>query len=340
MGIIDWLATPANLSRVEGMADLGNPNAGIDPETLELAVGLSTFPFHNVRMESQGIERNGTGKPGFILGRNEIAKYLVYVRVTVGEEVETGPGPLPGMVIDVAREMGAEPHVVRVHLRRQGEGTAVGYFGHTELERALKEGGDYWRRKLLGGRTARDFLRLAGGRLSKLAVGVRHEPPGPWSKRKFGESAEEKLMREIFGEGSDEDHETPYPGSVTLALSVDTLGRQLEGYAISISHLVQSAKENDEHEILTCTCGHGGCSGIWRGIETVHEDGLVVWRVRGVAPRRVVVFQREQYRQEILAKVRAALALHKELGEKASLGAGDHREFVERALYLAEENQE
>ncbi len=314
-----------------------DPNSHIDPETRDAACQHSLWAFQRARVKAYTVD---TGAPNsFLLGLAGERRYLVYVRVTLEDEQEVGPGPMPGILIDQARQMNAEPHVVRVHLRNTNPGTGISYFGHEELEREFKRG-EPWRRVLLRGRTARQYLKLVGGRLSKLEVRVKHEPPGPWPKRKFGESADEKLLREIFGEGSDEDHETPYPGSVTLALSVDTLGRQLEGYPISISDLVQSAEENDEHDILTCTCGYGGCSGIWRGIETVHEDGLVVWRVRGVAPRRVGGFECEQYRQEILSNVRAALALHKELGEKASLGAGDRREFAERALYLAEENQE
>src|SRR5262249_4804480 len=155
-GRITWMREALNASRSGNCVDFYEPNAGLSPEVVNLAMSLSLEPFHNARVEPWGLNWKEVAQKGFILGEAGGIGHIVYVRVTVGEEQETGTGPVPGILIDAAREVKAEPHVVRIHLRSEGEGTAVEYFGHDELERALKKGGDYWHRKLLGGRTAKD----------------------------------------------------------------------------------------------------------------------------------------------------------------------------------------
>ena len=72
-------------------------------------------------------------------------------------------------------------------------------------------------------------------------------------------------------------------------------------------------------------------------MEVVHEDGLIVKRDRNVKPMRVAVFDRRQYRNEILMKVRQALRLNSELGPEAYFGAGDRLELFTVALKRAEE---
>jgi hypothetical protein len=335
---VDWMRVKLNLTRSEASADYYDPDAGIDPEVRDWAASLSLFPFAHARISPERFTRDGEYQDGFMFGQAGKTSHLVFVRVTVGEEQAEGAGPMPGILIDWAREIKAEPHAVRVHLRPQGEGTAVEHFGHEELERELKAG-DHWRRALIGRRTARDYLRLVGGRLSKLEVKVRHSPPGAWPRQESSDtSPDEGLLKKIFGE-SDNEETRPFPGSVSLGVCVDTLPPEMDGWWISMGRLARSARESDEHYIFTCSCGAPGCAGLTRGVETVHEDGLVVWRIRGIRPRRVVVFDREQYRQEILSKVREALAVHKEMGPEAYLGASDRRECVEAMVYYAEEKR-
>lgn len=313
-----------------------DPNSQIDPQTRYEACQYSLSVFHRGKVSAHQVD---TGSPNsFLLGLAGDRRYLVYVRVTLEDEQEQGNGPMPGILIDTAQEMNAEPHVVRVHLRSDHGGTTIKYFGHDELEREFKRG-EPWRRVLLRGKAARDYFRLVGGRLSKLELTVRHHPPGKRPEKPVAELDYVNLLLEGSVECLTEEEPPPFLGTVWLDLRVDTLTPELEGHTISMGSLVRSSTDSDEFSILTCDCGSPECAGIWRGIEVVHEDGLVVWRVRGIRPRRVVVFDRGQYRQEILSKVRAALALHKELGEKAQLGAGDRRESVERALYCAEEDQ-
>jgi hypothetical protein len=71
---------------------------------------------------------------------------------------------------------------------------------------------------------------------------------------------------------------------------------------------------------------------VWSGVQVVHEQGLVVWRIRGLSPRRVVVFEREQYRQEVFRIIREALSAHRQLEQDAWLGANDHPDALETTL--------
>lgn len=324
------------------MANSYDPNSHIDPEIRDRAKIHSRFPFDQARVPVHEVD---TGAPNsFIVGRAGNRLHLVYVRVTFEDDQEEGAGPMPGMLIDMAKEMDAEPHIVRVHYRKQGGGTGIEYYGHDELERILKSG-DHWRRALVGKRTVRKYLALTKGRMSKLEVEVVCRQPGdpPWTVPNVYEiiSPEEKELRKILGEENyDWDAaKRNYPGDVFLRLRVDTFLPGLENRTISIGALAASAIDSDEHFIFTCSCGTPGCAGIWRGVEVVHEDGLVVWRDRGVRPMRIAVFDQKEYRREILKKVRQALALHKEMGPEASFGASDRREMVENVLCSAVDDE-
>ncbi len=338
MGRISWMKSAVNTTRSGATGDFYDPNAGLAPETRDWAARLSLFPFENAKVHPEGIEHDGAGQYGFIFGHAGDTGHLVYVRVTVGDEQEEGTGPVPGILIDLARELNAEPHVVRVHMRAESNGTAVEYFGHDELEQALKES-DHWRRRLLAGRSAREYLRRAGGRVSRLEIILHHHPPGhPPPPVPMPEELR-ALLQESDRVPQPEAPTSRFPGSVHFELRVERLGAELRKRSFSIYALLQSVAKDDEHFIFTCSCGSPGCAGIWRGIETVHEDDLTVWRLRGLRPRRLVVFDQAQYRQEILTKAREALALHKQMGAQARLGIqSDGREQVERALYEVEQS--
>lgn len=318
-----------------GLADnrFYDPNLHVAPDDIEIALSFSCFAFRRARIEPRGM----TDPPvnSFLYAEAGTERHLVYVRVTQNDEQEDGPGPMPGILIDQALELDAKPHVVRVHSRpgNDGIGREYSYFGHGELERKLKVG-DWWQRQVLHGRTARDYLRITGGRPSKLEVLVKHDPPGVQPQC---DSWEDNPLLEGMVITEPEEPPPPYRGSVELQLRVDTKKPVRMESFISIRALVQSTYLNDEHYIFTCSCGVPGCSSIWAGVDVAREDGLVVWRMRGNKPRRVLVFDREQYRQEIFAKVRTALALHKEMGPDAFIGANDWRAGVESALYYAED---
>ena len=317
------------LVRGDAGGDYYNPNAGISPELQEHAASFSLSFFNRLRLQPRHILRDGAEQPGFMYVEVGDTAHLVYVRVTLNDEQEVGTGPIPGILIDRAREQDAQPHVVRIHFREVENGVGIEYFGHDELERELRAG-DWWRRQLLHRRTARDYLRLVGGGTSTVEVLVRHDPPGMRQPEPM-----EPAMQEIFGKPDD----TPYffVGSVELGLRMDPDPRTRLNCIISICRLLESTHHHDEFYIFTCSCGTPMCSDIWAGVDVAHEDGLLVWRMRGNKPRRVLVFDHDQYRHEIFTKVRSVLALHKAMGPAALIGAGESRERIEAALFAAED---
>lgn len=312
--------------------DYYDPDAGLDPALRQYACGLSCSFFHRLRVTPGRIcdESSGNQLPGFMYVEAGGEVHLVFVRVTVEDEFETGAGPMPGILIDQACMHNAQAHVVRVHARRVECGVNFSYFGHEELVEELRLG-EWWRRKLLRGRAARDYLQAAGGKPSRLELLIKHEQPGMRQR----EPSDFELAK-IFSE----DLKSPYyfHGAVTIGLRVTPDPRTRTDYAfISVCSLLASTHLNDEFYIFTCDCGSAGCAGIWAGVDVVHEDGLVVWLMRGNKPRRLLVFDHDQYRQEIFTKVRAALAVVKATGPEALFQSKTNTKFVEEALYRAEE---
>lgn len=313
-------------------SDFYDPDAGLDPKLREKACSYSLFLFNRLRLTPCHVCDKATGNdlPGFIYVEAGGAAQLVFVRVTVEGEMETGTGPLPGILIDQAREYNARPHVLRVHFRLCEEGgVGTEYFGHDELEREWKQT-EWWRRKLLHGRTARDCLRLAGGQPFHLEVQVKYDQPGIRTPNP------DPKLTEMFKENSTE----PYffGGAVELALKVTPDPRTPTNRGcIWVSALLASTYRNDELYIFNCDCGSPECAGILAGVDVVNEDGLVVWRMRGNNPCRLLVFDCEQYRREIITQVRAALAWAKETGPKTLFVGASDIKWVEAALYRAEE---
>ncbi len=308
---------------------LYDPNFHIDIKTRHKACQHSMFVFNRARLVAREVDSESPNS--IIACRMANRLHLVYVRVTFDDEQENGAGPLPGILIAKAKEMDAEPHVVRVHYKDAGTGRFINYFGHDELERVFKSG-DHWRRRLIGKRKAKDYLALANGRLSKLELKVCC-----CKSKKL--SQEEEYLDNILSSADTEEaskvQKNNYPGEVFLELRVDTFTSEFEKRPISITALTESSIDSDEFYIYTCTCGVPECANIEHGVEVVHEDGLVVWRDRDVKPKRIAVFDRKDYRNEILTKVRQALALYSDLGKGAYLGPGDRLEFVKAALNRA-----
>lgn len=324
-----------NTARSDSSLDPGNPNAGLNPEVISKGVGLIQSVFHQEGARIESLPFDGPGRTGFILGRAGDTLHLAFVRVTVeDEEVEEGgTAPIPGILIDASLAMGAEPHLVRVHVRRRGGHTFVSSFGAEELARALRESMPQFKRELLGGRTVGECLRLVRGRLSRLALKLVVEPPGEWPRREIEDSPEWKAVEEIF-KSVPQEPPGKFPGRVSVKVEVDTLPPAMFCHHVSLGDLARSAAESGELEIFTCSCGMAPCAGIWRGVQVVHEDGLVVWRIRGIAPRRLVVFNRAQYRCEILTTLHDVLATHDAMGPEAIIDAG-RAEYIREVLVWA-----
>jgi hypothetical protein len=223
----------------------------------------------------------------------------------------------------------------------------------------------WWRRHLLHGQSARDCLRLVGGHPSKLVLTLKPDPPEmrvpvPWDPDPSGEvpldpepAWEDPFDPKLYGgeclvpeppvldlELVEEKHTSPFfsPGALWVRLQIDPDPRTRTDHAsICLESLLASTWLNDEFYIFNCDCGSPGCAGINAGVNVVHEDGLVVWAMRGSKPRRIVVFDHAQYRWEIFTQVRTALSLLKALGPESFLfTVYADRERTEQALHRAE----
>jgi hypothetical protein len=335
MSIMDYESGSSySLTRTDGGDNCYDPDIGINRHLREHAVTLSARESDAWKFltTKAGADMSGKLPPGFLYVQMGPVAHLVYVRVTLENESVSGTGPMPGILIDQARICEARPHVVRVHFRNEGDRISIQYFGHDELEKELKAG-EWWRRKLLHGRTAHDCLRLVGGQTFRLEVSIKQTLAGTYPVLSGTMSPEEEVLRAIFNESDSPTMTTS--GSIEIALRVDPDARTKLGSFISISALVTSTYLSDECFIFTCSCGVPECTGITAGVNVIHEEGLVVWRMRGSHPRRLLVFDEEQYRLEILTKVRAAMAAHLEMDPKADLGASEVREWIEDKLTMA-----
>ena len=187
--------------------NLYDPDAGLDPEVREMACRYSLSFINRLRLKASHVVDPETGRdlPGFMHVAAGGSAHLIFVRVTIEDEAENGSGPMPGILIDQARQHRAEPHVVRVHLRSEMHGTGIQYFGHDELVEEWQQT-DWWRRKLLHGRTARECLRLVGGHPSRLEVQVKYDAPGMRTPKPI-----EPEFAVIFGENKEQSMEPYYP---------------------------------------------------------------------------------------------------------------------------------
>jgi hypothetical protein len=63
--------------------------------------------------------------------------------------------------------------------------------------------------------------------------------------------------------------------------------------------LLPSIEYDGRFDILTCTCGNAGCSGLGQSIQVTHEGGLVHWRLIEPLPPRHLTFDEREYAQEV-----------------------------------------
>ena len=302
-----------------------NPNAGISEE-LRIAAAVRVLMFlWYFRVDVHYINTDDGPEWDFFLVKAGDSEHLIYIRVTIEDEEEEGAGPMPGILIDQAQELNAQPHVLRVHLRWKGDKVPEELFGHEALAREWKAAA-WWRRTLLRGRTARDCLRLVGGRPSKLKVLIQQKPPG------------NRPPKPCEAKGRMAEKPPDYSaGSLELALRMEPSPRTHLRGQICMEALVVSTHRSDRFFLFLWPGGIARYAGIPGFVEVVHEDGLVVWRLLGSTPRRLLVFEHDQYREEILTKVRRALALHRKMRPGAILGTNEEPPQVSQTLFLAEE---
>jgi len=211
-------------------------------------------------------------------------KFLVYVRITLNEETEEGVGPIPGILIDAARELEAEPHLVRVHMTQIETGTGFRYFGCEEFVEHVKSCGHAWMAQLVTPDQFAKYVRLLKGKISNLELDLKFD--------------------------CREDRE-----EVALKLFVD--GVQPHSGTICPHALMHSTFQSDEHYIFTCSCGVPECSSINKGVLVVHYGRLVLWKAYYAEHDRLFLFDQRQYQSEILSKCNCGLLLMKKLNKPA-----------------------
>ena len=111
------------------MPDFDHPNAHLEEEIVDRGISAVANAFRRCRMTPRTLEK-GVGCNSLILGELSGKRFVVYVRITLEDETEDGVGPTPGVLADAARELDAEPHLIRVHMRKVGGGTGFAYFGY------------------------------------------------------------------------------------------------------------------------------------------------------------------------------------------------------------------
>jgi hypothetical protein len=243
----------------------------------------------------------GAGCNSLLLGELSGKRFVVYVRITLEDETEDGVGPTPGVLVDAARELDAEPHLIRVHMRKVGGGTGFAYFGYQEFIDAVLANESEWNLALLHGKRVSDYLHLVHNKLSLLRI--------------ENVIAENSVKLRLFVD----EHE-PYSGT------------------IDAGYLLRSTIRSDEYEIFTCSCGVAGCAGIWRGVIVVNEGPYTLWKAYYAKGRKIFVFDRSEYRREILLKVKEAVEYVRSGKDRCFVPYDHGFEYLEKALYEADES--
>src|SRR5688500_9353689 len=70
-------------------------------------------------------------------------------------------------------------------------------------------------------------------------------------------------------------------------------------HALDLQPLVSSQYSPGEYFIFTCSCGHAGCAGIWKGVKVWHDDVSVQRAVHSFSPTETFRFERTAYSRAI-----------------------------------------
>jgi hypothetical protein len=283
-----------------------DPNGELTENELNWALSLGAKPFRDCGIEPNLVTRFPCKT--LLTGRMNNKKYIAYIRFTRSIDEETGLGPTPQVLIDAARSLEAEPYILRINVSAGNNTIGFSYWGFEEFVTALKSNVDEWQTILLKGKTPQDFLRLKKGLISKIEINVIYSP----EFQKYNQK-----------------------GMLSLNLLID--GKELYKAALDLESLIRSCVCNDELYIFTCTCGEPGCADIDRGVIVAHKDDLTVWKVYGISPRKILVFNRKQYLREVLSKTKQFMRLYKQYSPSTKQGVYfQNIKRVENALNEAE----
>ncbi|MBF0594984.1 MAG: hypothetical protein HQL22_08440 [Candidatus Omnitrophica bacterium] len=277
---------------------LSDPNGELTEDELKWALNYGASPFRRCHIEPTRINRFPCKT--FVHGRIGDKRYLVYVRVTHEENEEQGTGPIPLCLLDAAREMNAEPRVVRLNIEYSTHYVNLSTCGIDALVAELKTSREAWNRILLKGKTIEDYYRICRKKISLLGLNVSLA--------------------------------TGYDGKQLLSVDFTIDHVKLSTGTIDLWALIGSCGISDEYWMLTCSCGEPGCAGIELPFTVVHDKGLTLWRGYYLRPRKVFLFETKQYREEIIGKMKEFIARYK----RDNLGTGLGVYFSEEGISTLE----
>ena len=315
-------------------SSLDDPNGELSEDEVATGQRTAAGPFHRCHVKPELVQ--GYPCRTLVLGALGGKRYLIYARVTRLEAEEQGTGPMPLVLFDAARELQAEPLVVRVNMAPFGSGIVFKYFGVDEAERLLKSNSAY-QAVLLRGKTVNDFRRLLHGKINHFELQIEQVAYSRWrsafANPRLPESERTRLepKRHVTG--------------WALRLVVD--GEPVKTPVISLRHLVRSTFLNDGHYIFTDETGDN-VDDIPAAI-VVSDGNATLWKAHGLKPRRVWLFERQQYRAEVLSRVQDYLSRYKtlpseqvfssEYSEMTNVCVGGV-EYLEQAIYEAGESDD
>jgi hypothetical protein len=208
----------------------------------------------------------------FTLGDERFATHL---RVTRQEEDRGDFGPEPPLLTRIGNDCGATLLRLQVNLTVDDGRTMHACHGEAAFRAALRSDPARWKRHMLGGVEAREWLARAG-HLSGLRIRVE----GGWP---YAEVDGEPI-RFPKGEWLRRDNPPVDPGE-----------------------LCRSVAANDECWLFTCECSEPACGAIDSGILVAHDQGLVVWRCPEFPEVPLAVFDQRAYRKAALTAVKVLL---------------------------------
>jgi hypothetical protein len=145
-------------------------------------------------------------------------------------------------------------------------------YGREDFIRAVMTNRFEWNARRLGRRSVSNYARLIRNRVSRLKLDLGHE-------RVHGPEGREMI---------------------SLLLRAGNVSPW--GGTISPRELMESAMGSGRYPIFTCSCGEPGCAGVFRDVLVIHEGERVLWKAWYARGRKIYVFNRTQYRNEILER--------------------------------------
>lgn len=176
-------------------------------------------------------------------------------------------------------------------------------------------------RVLLKGKTEDDFLRLVKGKISRLELRIE---AGRFGGLDPATTAEEIALRKAFDEPVEGSPHTRDGWSMHLLVD----DKPLINGPVDLGELIKSTYCSGERFIFTCTCGVAECAGFWTGVVVATDGKLTVWKAYGLRPRRVFVFDRNQYQNEIIGKMTEVLELVRKRPRDSAPGPKDYCPLV------------